>query len=81
VNQGDGRYAPECWLDPDSLGDPDDNEFSDDLDETVERAKALISAGDSSTLLSVNGIGSGDNDGRDLYTLPEEIDRLPKAGD
>ena len=45
MNQGDGRYALECWLDPDSLGDPDGNEFSDDLDETVERAKALISAG------------------------------------
>src|SRR5260370_12226570 len=45
INSTDGTYAAEYWIDPDSTDDPDDNEYSENLEELRARALTVLKAG------------------------------------
>ena len=45
INGDDGDFGLDCWIDPESTGEPDQEFFSDDLGELKAEAERLIASG------------------------------------
>lgn len=75
INSRDGRYALELWLNPDSEDDPDDNEFSDNLEELKERARVLLRAG-RFKFIAVCEYNYSTQEWDDLWELPEQLESM-----
>jgi hypothetical protein len=45
INPDDGTYGLDLWLGEDDEADPDDTEYSEDVDEIRARAELLMKAG------------------------------------
>ena len=45
INKDDGEFGLDCWLDPESTGDADEELFSDDVEELKSEAQKLLNGG------------------------------------
>ena len=51
INKDDGEFGLDCWLDPGSTGDADEELFSDDVEELKSEARKLLNGGSYKYLL------------------------------
>ena len=45
INKEDGEFGLDCWVDPESTADADQELFCDNVDELKSEAQRLLSAG------------------------------------